>query len=94
VRVKLADGGSEGVATARLGVGAEHGTHRPRGGGVPAQRIERGAGIRMALDVVLGPESLAKIAEEQLADLSLVMDDAQHRLRASLHNEASPIGCG
>ena len=80
MRVKLVHLGSEPVAPAPVAVGVEHrGNPRARVC-VAAERDERAAGVGMDLDAVMRAEALAEIAREQLANLGLVVDNAQQRL--------------
>jgi hypothetical protein len=50
--------------------------------GVPSKRRERAAPVRVRLDVVLSAEALRQVALQQDAEIRVVADDREHRLRS------------
>jgi hypothetical protein len=72
---------SERVASAAIGVGAKYRGYRSAVVRVPAKRAKCNVGAGVCQDVVLRPEPRLKIANEQLPDLAVVVNDADQRFR-------------
>ena len=72
---------SERVASAAIGVSAKYGGYRSAIVRVPAKRAKCGIGAGVCHDVVLPPEPRVKVANEQLPDLAVVVNDAHQRFR-------------